>query len=401
MRRYILLLMTLCCLNVFAAELPPAPQPEVLKAAIKEFTAAHCNERTTQRSVIPNVNNISQTTVAIYKFRCNARDAKLEALVNAFATDKESSYKYVHELPKTGPLYSTMLGDRRVVTRDNQSKEYYMLCAKNPQNPRDRDMYALSFATQDGVCEGNLYLITSPRPEYDPSQSQQEKPQKEPKVEPKVESKETPKMEPQKKEPKKWVRVCGYITKEMLQKCNYSIFLRSHDGTPVSARYDCNGKFTTMYWIKEDMKLMLKAVPANADDGENLPCLRWTGTFVPEHDYYFIVYPDGFKNVTREEYLSYEKSAKSDDGSVYKEAADMQKLVEKRVKNEQTKTIMTNYSNILNAINKQTQRLFKVDKDDLYYDEAKKNMAELSNFARQIADMMSEYMDLVAKELDK
>ncbi len=170
MRKYISLLLFICSLNIFAAELPPAPQPETLIAAMSDFCEKHCNKSRGTKYSYMDENGLPSLSTEVYPFSCSAKDSKLNALLKAFVTDEKNGYQYVHELPNKGQLYSVSINDHRTITRKSIAQEFYMLCAKNFDNPRLRDMYAIAFVKKsDGnkdICEGSVFKIRSKRPDY-------------------------------------------------------------------------------------------------------------------------------------------------------------------------------------------------------------------------------------------
>ena len=96
MRKYILLLIAICGLNIYAAELPPAPQPEALQAAVNAFIEAHKNEENIMRiSYWPRLDSPMSHFWSI-PFCCDSKDEKLNAVLNAFVTDENNCYQYVH-----------------------------------------------------------------------------------------------------------------------------------------------------------------------------------------------------------------------------------------------------------------------------------------------------------------
>ena len=171
MRIYISLLLFICSLNIFATKLPPAPQPEALQNAVNAFIEAHNNdEKITRLSYWNGYESNPLSHFLSIPFCCDSSDDIFNAVLTAFVADEKNCYQYVHETPGTGLLYSVSFGERRHVTRQSKNQEFYMLCAKNPVNPRFRDMYAISFIRKkngnEQSYEGTLFRIYSPRPDY-------------------------------------------------------------------------------------------------------------------------------------------------------------------------------------------------------------------------------------------
>lgn len=172
MRKFISLLLFICSINILAAELPPAPQPEALQTAVDDFFAEHRKDKDFRSMSFWSRDLSAESSACECPFSCSSKDAKLAAVLKAFVTDEKNSYQYIHEVAGSGMLYSTNVGAEspRIVTRKSTDQEFYMLCAKNALNPRFRVMYAIAFVRKniggEEILEGTLFKVSSPRTDF-------------------------------------------------------------------------------------------------------------------------------------------------------------------------------------------------------------------------------------------
>ena len=91
MRKYISLLILICSLNIYAAELPPAPQPEALQVAVNAFIEAYgTKENITRMTHWDGSIGSPMSFFMSIPFCCDSKDDKLNAVLNAFVTDENN-----------------------------------------------------------------------------------------------------------------------------------------------------------------------------------------------------------------------------------------------------------------------------------------------------------------------
>ena len=124
----------------------------------------------------PNTNQI-ESSVKITHFVANVTTGSvrqdMSAIGEAFKKDESRSYQLLHLAPTNKESFSL-----KVVTENGQSTNYlirakepeemWLLCAKNTENPKLRDAYAIKWTYNDDRSKalGAIYQITSLRPDY-------------------------------------------------------------------------------------------------------------------------------------------------------------------------------------------------------------------------------------------
>lgn len=366
MRKYISLLILICSLNIYAAELPPAPQPEALQDAIRTFIDTHVERNSKsywnmQRSYWLGDYNAWSVVLNI-PFRCDSKDPELTAVMDAFIKDERNSYQYVHEVPGSGMLYSVSLdskSNRREITRKSKDQEFYMLCAKNYDNPRFRDMYSISYVKKkEGkkeMYEGNIYHIHSPRPDYKDG-----------------ELLETPQY-------KKFILI-GYLDSELLDSCK-SVAVKGKRG---SGRVDyewwnervIDGRFV---YSKQLTKAMDIQVFYHYEDKTNSAAQTINAT--PGTTLYVDFHKNGY------EIKRVETDYSDDENSDYKQ---------KMTKTDET---LKNYSIMLKSINEQIRELRETPEDAPDHSDVKKRLSDLHKRARDITKKMQDMVEKMESEL--
>ena len=365
MRKYISLLIFICSLNIYAAELPPAPQPEALQAAFRAFIDAHVgNNRWMNKMSYGWPRTGSYSEVTNIPFCCDAKDSVLLAVMDAFVTDEKNSYQYVHEVPGSGMLYSVSLdskSSRREITRKSKNEEFYMLCAKNYDNPRYRDMYTISYVKKkEGkkeMYEGTLFHIYSPRPDY-----------KEDEV------LETPKY-------KKFILV-GKLDPEFVYKVKM-VTLRGADakgGVNYGSRRE-SVLFDRFVFSKQlgkpmDIQICYEFTNGKSSDWQTIRATPGTTLYVNLHK------------------DSYDIDRIETDYTDDENSGDKQRM-------EKTDETLKNYSLMLKSINEQIRELRSVPEDAPDYSDVKKRLSSLHKSAKDITNKMQELVEKVAKELEQ
>lgn len=376
MRKYILLLIFICSLNIYAAGLPPAPQPEALQAAIRAFVDTRVDKKMPMNKTVygwPGTSSYSE--VLSIPFCCDANDNVLLAIIDAFFIDEKNCYQYVHELPGSGMLYSVSLdsrSSRREITRKSKDHEFYMLCAKNYDNPRYRDMYTISYAKKKKggkkVYEGVLFHIYSPRPDY-----------KEDEVT------ETPQYQ-------KFILV-GQFDKEMMDSCRY-VGLRgvnSKGGLEYGSRRETvvDGRFVFTKQLGKAMDIQISYDYKSGRKSDWLTIRANPGATI-----YATFHKDSYE-IERVE-------TDYDDGAEPKpEHADDENSATVGTIMAKTEEALKGYSIMLKSINEQIRELRSVSEDAPDYADVKKRLSGLHKSAKDITNKMQELVDKVTKELEQ
>ena len=364
MRKYISLLILICSLNIYAAELPPAPQPEALQDAIRTFLETHVEKKkywNMRKSFWLSEFNAWVEALNI-PFCCDSKDPELMAVINAFIKDERNSYQYVHEVPGSGMLYSVSLdtrSNRREITRKSRDQEFYMLCAKNYDNPRFRDMYTISYVKKkEGkkvMYEGNIFYIHSPRPDYKDG-----------------EVLETPQY-------KKFILI-GYLDSELLDSCKSVAVKGKRGGGHVDYEWwnerVIDGRFV---YSKQLTKAMDIQVFYHYEDKTNSAAQTINAT--PGTTLYVDFHKDGY------EIKRVETDYSDDENSDYKQ---------KMTKTDET---LKNYSIMLKSINEQIRELRETPEDAPDHSEVKKRLADLHKRAKDITKKMQDLVEKMEFEL--
>ena len=361
MRKYILLLLFVCSLNIFATKLPPAPQPEALQDAVNTFIDAHKNDKSVTRLTYFDGADSPMSHFMSIPFCCDSKDDKLNAIINAFVTDENNCYQYVHETPGSGLLYSVSFGERRHITRQNKNQEFYMLCVKNLTNPRFRDMYALAFVKRkngkEHIYEGTLYCIKSPRPDY---------------------------KEDEAKDAISWQNyfIVGQMDKELsdsIRCVHLTKGLKSLTSMGIAGWREnvVDGRFVYKDRAYKDTEIQVSYIYKNGkkSDGQTIKVTPGTTLYITFH---------------KDSY---------DIDRVEKEYADDENREEKQ-KMEKTEETLKAYSMTLKTISEQIRELRTVPENAPDYADVKKRLSALHKSAKDITNKMQELVEKVAKELE-
>lgn len=161
---------------------PNTPQ-RVISAFEYVINAYGQNEGQTY-SVIknPNTNIIeSKERIEPFGFMAAGKGPYLRNITNAFKTDEQFSYQFLHIQPGNNQPFSLQVVTRdkstskHIAIRTKPTQEMWFMACKNPENPELRDVYAAVWdvdyngrqPTETGSypLKGCIYMITSLRPD--------------------------------------------------------------------------------------------------------------------------------------------------------------------------------------------------------------------------------------------
>ena len=124
----------------------------------------------------PNTNQI-ESSVKITYFVANVNTGtvrqNMSAIAEAFKKDEPRSYQLLHLAPTNKESFSLSAVNENgqktsYLIRAKEPEEMWLLCAKNPENPKLRDAYAIKWSMNNDKSKalGAIYQITSLRPDY-------------------------------------------------------------------------------------------------------------------------------------------------------------------------------------------------------------------------------------------
>ena len=124
----------------------------------------------------PNTNQI-ESSVKITNFVANVNTGSvrqnMSAIAEAFKKDEPRSYQLLHLAPTNKESFSLSAVNENgqktsYLIRAKEPEEMWLLCAKNPENPKLRDAYAIKWTYNNDKSKalGAIYQITSLRPDY-------------------------------------------------------------------------------------------------------------------------------------------------------------------------------------------------------------------------------------------
>lgn len=124
----------------------------------------------------PNTNQI-ESSVKITYFVANVNTGtvrqNMSAIGDAFKKDESRAYQLLHLAPGNKESFSLSAVNENgqkisYLIRSKEPEEMWLLCAKNPENPKLRDAYAIKWSMNNDKSKalGAIYQITSLRPDY-------------------------------------------------------------------------------------------------------------------------------------------------------------------------------------------------------------------------------------------
>ena len=123
----------------------------------------------------PNTNQI-ESSVKITYFVANVNTGSvrqdMSVIGDAFKKDELKAYQLLHLSPSSKESFSLKVFNENgqnanYLIRAKEPEEMWLLCAKNPENPKLRDAYAIKWTYNDNKSKalGAIYQITSLRPD--------------------------------------------------------------------------------------------------------------------------------------------------------------------------------------------------------------------------------------------
>ena len=182
MKRILIMLLIACSATITASAQQKKATvdntPYNVKALFYSFLKSWGNPSDEVYSVVknPNTNQI-ESSVKITYFVANVNTGSvrqnMSAIAEAFKKDEPRSYQLLHLAPTNKESFSLSAvnenGQRtNYLIRAKEPEEMWLLCAKNPENPKLRDAYAIKWTYNDDKSKalGAIYQITSLRPDY-------------------------------------------------------------------------------------------------------------------------------------------------------------------------------------------------------------------------------------------
>lgn len=158
--------------------------PQRVITALESVISSYGQNEGQTYSVVknPNTNIIeSKERIEPFGFTAAGKGPYLRNITNAFKTDEQFSYQFLHIQPGNNQPFSLQVvtGDRStsktIPIRTKNSQEMWFMACKNPENPELRDVYAAVWdvdyngrqPTETGSypLKGCIYMITSLRPD--------------------------------------------------------------------------------------------------------------------------------------------------------------------------------------------------------------------------------------------
>lgn len=158
--------------------------PQRVITALESVISSYGQNEGQTYSVVknPNTNIIeSKERIEPFGFTAAGKGPYLRNITNAFKTDEQFSYQFLHIQPGNNQPFSLQVvtGDRStsktIPIRTKNSQEMWFMACKNPENPELRDVYAAVWdvdyngrqPTETGSypLKGTIFMITSLRPD--------------------------------------------------------------------------------------------------------------------------------------------------------------------------------------------------------------------------------------------
>lgn len=182
MKRIVIMLLIACSATITASaqqkKATADNTPYNVKALFYSFLRSWGNSSDEVFSVVknPNTNQI-ESSVKITHFVANVNTGtvrqNMSAIAEAFKKDEPRSYQLLHLAPTNKESFSLSAVNENgqkisYLIRSKEPEEMWLLCAKNPENPKLRDAYAIKWTYNNDKSKalGAIYQITSLRPDY-------------------------------------------------------------------------------------------------------------------------------------------------------------------------------------------------------------------------------------------
>ena len=181
MKRIVIMMLIVCSATITASAQQKGKvdtTPYNVKALFYNFLKSWGAPSDEVYSVIknPNTNQI-ESSVKITYFVANVNTGSvrqnMSAIGEAFKKDEPKSYQLLHLAPTNKESFSLSAVNENgqktsYLIRAKEPEEMWLLCAKNPENPKLRDAYAIkwTYNADKSKALGAVYQITSLRPDY-------------------------------------------------------------------------------------------------------------------------------------------------------------------------------------------------------------------------------------------
>ena len=181
MKRIVIMLLIACSATITAsaqqkkatADNTPYNVKALFYSLIKSWGAPTDEVYSVQKN--PNTNQI-ESSVKITYFVANVNTGtvrqNMSAIGDAFKKDESRAYQLLHLAPGNKESFSLNAVNENgqktsYLVRGADNEEMWLLCAKNPENPKLRDAYAIKWSMNNDKSKalGAIYQITSLRPD--------------------------------------------------------------------------------------------------------------------------------------------------------------------------------------------------------------------------------------------
>lgn len=162
---FVLLLIGTAVVSSGAEVEAPVRQPENLIKAL-DGLREHCMVEGTEIGVFMTDAETGALVEESTRFSisCDMGNRYLQDAINSFKTDKDCGYRYDYCEPANKDTYILeVLGKRINVRKEGQTM--WLLCVKNAEHAGMRDLYALVLNEESGEAKGEVYIMTSDRPD--------------------------------------------------------------------------------------------------------------------------------------------------------------------------------------------------------------------------------------------
>ena len=186
MKRVITMLLIVCsAITTASAQRKIYPNtPQRVITALESVISSYGQNEGQTYSVVknPNTNIIeSKERIEPFGFTAAGKGPYLRNITNAFKTDEQFSYQFLHIQPGNNQPFSLQVVTRdkstskHIAIRTKPTQEMWFMACKNPENPELRDVYAAVWdvdyngrqpmETGSYPLKGTIFMITSLRPD--------------------------------------------------------------------------------------------------------------------------------------------------------------------------------------------------------------------------------------------